>query len=71
MATSVYFGDYTNLLSTIQNFHRPKCPGLLALSVAPTHSSLRKTTIFKIAEQKVKTPHKMATDLDCLTYLTE
>jgi len=54
-----------------QYFQSPKCPGLLEFSVAPTHSSLRKTTIFKIAEQKLNTPQSMATDFDCLRYKTE
>ena len=54
-----------------QYFQSPKWPGLLEFSVAPTHSSLRNTTIFKIAEQKEKTPQSMATDFDCLKYKTE
>ena len=55
----------------MQNFQRPKCPGLLDFSVAPTHSSLKKTTMVKMAEQNENTPHNMATDLDCLIYFTE
>ena len=54
-----------------QCFHSPKCPGLLETSVAPTHSSLINTTIFKIAAQKVKTPHNTATLLLCRMYCTE
>ena len=54
---------------TVQNLHSPKWPGLLEVAVSPTHSSCRNTTMFRIAEQTVKTPHKIDTDFECLMYL--
>ena len=52
----------------VQKRQRPKCPGLLELTVSPTHSSWRKTTMLRMAEHTVKMPHKMDTDLECLMY---
>lgn len=53
----------------VQNRQRPKWPGLFDVSVCPTHSSCRKTTIFKMAAHNVNTPHKMATDFEWRRYL--
>ena len=50
---------------TVQKRHRPKCPGLLEVDVSPTHSSWRNTTIFRIAEHTVNTPHNIPTDFEC------
>ena len=60
-------GDGLSLLRerTVQNLHNPKCPGLLELDVSPIHSSWRKTTIFRIAEQTVKTAQRIPTDFEC------
>ena len=52
----------------VQNRQRPKCPGLFDVSVCPTHSSWRKTTMLRMAEQRVKIPQMIATDFECLKY---
>ena len=45
---------------TVQNLQRPKCPGPLESSVSPTHCGEMKTTMLRMAEHTVKTPHRMA-----------